>query len=528
MWCRFYYSFITIVRNLSLQYNYFMSKKDSKKIFVVLTLIFDVITLLLIPVEFLFFNVPAILAVLMVIASLVLNTLLIVKTKIKKLPKIILTIFTLFVSLIVLFDALLFPYWNSKVFKLNVNNITKNYDSELSQKEALDDLDYAYYYFKKIHPAMRLKSGSDFKMITDAYNSAREKICEKENIRVVELYQLIEGMFSLLRDAHTNAWVNYEEPHYLKYVNAINKKNYTFAGVNGILYKDLLKEKNNLYSYEKEEWAISDLADDSITIEGLVYLGFDISKDITYLLKSESCENKDYDSVQNATKYDFLTYKEYREYNNLNPNPTYSSFVSYTIDEEYSLAVLKLDSCTNNDEYKTALKNMFTEVKEKNIKNVAVDVRSNGGGSSLVINSFFKYLDIDDFYEASWIERYGPFEIKHKNPHRKNHRKEDLIFDGNVFVLTSKKSFSSAMMFPEYVKDNNIGKIIGEAPANDPNGYGDVVRFVLPNSRISMQISRSKFVRINQDTTEKFVEPDYPCDSDKVMEVLYELLEDKN
>ena len=74
------------------------------------------------------------------------------------------------------------------------------------------------------------------------------------------------------------------------------------------------------------------------------------------------------------------------------------------------------DSCRDKD----CLENMFREVKAHNIQNVAVDVRNNGGGSSLVINSFFRYLDIDDFYESSWNTRLGPFTVKHKKPYRKN------------------------------------------------------------------------------------------------------------
>ena len=43
---------------------------------------------------------------------------------------------------------------------------------------------------------------------------------------------------------------------------------------------------------------------------------------------------------------------------------------------------------------------------------------------------------------------------------------------------------------------SHIGKVIGETPANDPNGYSDVVCFYMPNSRIFIQILHKKFVQI--------------------------------
>ncbi|MBQ4236980.1 MAG: hypothetical protein II716_09105, partial [Treponema sp.] len=230
---------------------------------------------------------------------------------------------------------------------------------------------------------------------------------------------------------------------------------------------------------------------------------------------------------RHATKNDFLTYDEYFKYNQIETDSDDSSgsFCSYTLDLEHSLAVLTLKSCINNSYYRDLLRKMFTEIKDHGIKNVAVDVRDNGGGSSLVINSFFEYLDIDSFRESTSKVRLGPFMLDFDDALVKNVRQEDLLFRGNVYVLTSSESFSSAMMFPQFVKDNGIGKVIGETPANNPNGYGDTVVYYLPKSRIFMQISFKKFGRVNQNTSEKFVEPDFPCKADEALELLYDIVE---
>ena len=256
-----------------------------------------------------------------------------------------------------------------------------------------------------------------------------------------------------------------------------------------------------------------------------------MDREITYTLEKTDDKGQKVKEYLTVTKNDFLSYKDYLEYNKeyrqkkegASSESQTASFCSFEIDKEHNLAILTLTACENNAQYKKCLSDMFTKVKENNIGNVAVDVRNNGGGSSLVINNFIRYLDTEGFYEPTNSSRLGPFLVNYGNGYRKNNRIEDLLFTGNVYILTSVRSFSSAMMFPQMIKDNGLGKVIGQAPANNPNGYGDVVHFNMPNSRIFMQISYKKFHRVNQDTAEKYVEPDYPCESDEAMEELYKL-----
>ena len=494
------------------------------KTFVILTLLFDVLAALTIPADFFYFNVPQVVAICIALAAIICNLWLLfrVRTNFKRWVKVVVTFITVLFAGSAIFMAALFPYWNSVVYKTNVNHISLDYDYELPRYQALEDLDYAYHYVNKIHPAMQNKKSSEYNAVKDAYNEQTRIIKSSEKITVNELNRCIERMFSVLHDAHTYANANYAQPLYYREVKSINDSEYYFYGINGTSYKELLAQKSDLFSYENEEWVLPKIADYTIRTDSLEYLDIDISNGITYNLKGPD------GTIKNQTAYrdEFVTVDEYRKYNKMDQvsNTPAKPFCYYTIDDEHNVAVLTLTSCENNSTYKECLENMFKEVRAHNIQNVAVDVRGNGGGSSLVINSFFRYLDIDDFYESSWNTRLGPFTVKHKKPHRINHRvSDDLLFKGNVFVLTSTKSFSSAMMFPQYVKDNHIGKVIGETPANDPNGYGDVVHFYTPNARIFMQISHKKFVRIDEETSEKYVEPDYKCDSQDVMDVLYEV-----
>lgn len=90
--------------------------------------------------------------------------------------------------------------------------------------------------------------------------------------------------------------------------------------------------------------------------------------------------------------------------------------------------------------------------------------------------------------------------------------------------MTSANTFSSAMEFAEYVKDNNLGIIVGEAPGNNPNGYGEVAYFELPNSKLFMQISTKRFYRANAECRDLLVYPDIECKSDDKAEMIQKII----
>lgn len=166
---------------------------------------------------------------------------------------------------------------------------------------------------------------------------------------------------------------------------------------------------------------------------------------------------------------------------------------------------------------------MFTEIKQKNIQTVTVDLRGNGGGSSMVGNEFIKYLPVDSYYDGPYDWRWGFAEF-HSSPEISNEQYKNLLFDGNVYVLTDYGSFSAAKDFAMLIQDNRLGKVVGEPPANAVNGYGEITYFYLPNTGLYVQISTKKWYRIDGSNTDEYVMPDYACESKDCLEKLYEII----
>lgn len=153
---------------------------------------------------------------------------------------------------------------------------------------------------------------------------------------------------------------------------------------------------------------------------------------------------------------------------------------------------------------------MFEKIKEKNIQNLIIDVRGNGGGNSLVGDEIIHYLPVGRYpyygveaklSKKSRMQR-GYIRTKGRvsyNPGEKfNKQVKDLLFHGQVYVLVDEDTFSSANWIGVIFQDAGLGTIIGEPTGNNPNSYGDVLQFQLPNSQIRYQISMKKWIRPDQ------------------------------
>lgn len=337
-------------------------------------------------------------------------------------------------------------------------------------------------------------------------------------------------VFSVLGDGHTYVSAYYPEYHYLKYIYGHSMAGDELVAVNGFSMEEILDANSDYFSYESQEYGLRRVEIYLQSLEELAYLGFD-ADGITYTYRDS--EGNLFE--ESYAEDDFLTEKEYWEYNDPerlkkqesedSSNDEYE-FVKYEVMEAENLAVLTLYSCDYNNTYRKCLAEMFREVKEKGIGNVCVDLRTNGGGNSAVADEFIHYLDVDSYRTWGQDWRMGPLLISSEGRTLSNQRYLDLVFGGNVYVLTSTDTFSSAMDFAMLISDNKLGTIVGEAPGNSPESYGEITAFKLKNSGLFMQVSTKKWYRVDENSEDKFIEPDIKCDSDKALEVLLEYLRD--
>lgn len=456
-----------------------------------------------------------------IIAAVILitaNLYLWIKKKGKKFGKIVIALSSIIVILFNTYQAYFSPYWNS--YSQRMTGDIKAYDEEISCEDAIEDLNYVMRYVRKCHPVYIEEDATKANVLEESYNEAVKHLKDADVITVNKLMQEIQMMLATLGDGHTFAGGSYENECYLLDAAHFESEGYEISAVNGMSIEALFQEKSNLYCYELEGWGMERMQAHLKRLSGLAFLGIDSDKlDFTW-------ENQVGDRIEKTyTTADFVPYEEYMQENEEYFSDDREEFVYYEIDQERSLAVLTLQQCNYNEEYLTCLEEMFTEVKEQSIQNVAVDLRGNGGGNSLVADVFITYLDVDEYNTFSCpIVRRGPINIVGNNSSNVNvnQKQTNLLFSGNVYILTDTSTFSAAMDFTDMIQGNHLGIVIGEAPANSPNSYGDIAVFATPNTSILFQVSTKKWLRVNQDETDNMIHPDIECNGRDVYTYLYE------
>lgn len=485
-----------------------------KKGYLFLCILLDILAVAIIPLNLQFFSMPEFMSIILSLAAFA-AFMAFLRTCGRRVGSVVLGVLTILCIGISLFGTYCNPYWNSISYRKQPDYYTDV--EKVSSREAKEDLEYAMKYVKKLHPALKDEMPEE---VEKQYETVLSELEQAGEIDTCTLGRKIETVLSLLGDGHTFVRAHNREKHYLKDTEKNRQAGKTLRQVNGVELEDLFRQNSSLYSYDAESWGMSSMKNDLLTLEGLKYLNIPVQDGVSYTYEDKEGNLETVTYGEN----DFITYEEYAALNWSDGETEEQPFVRYELMEEENLALLTLDSCEYTEEYCACLREMFSEIKEKNIGNVAVDLRNNGGGSSMVANEFIRYLDVDSYQEPTFQWRLGFFELSPSDGISHNEKDEELLFRGKVYVLTSVNTFSSAMMFAEYIKDNRLGEIVGEPCGNTPGGYGDIAVFKLPNSQSYMQVSTKEFIRADRECKDKLVEPDISCSSEEALEVLYDYL----
>ncbi|MHA4811585.1 S41 family peptidase [Flavitalea flava] len=212
------------------------------------------------------------------------------------------------------------------------------------------------------------------------------------------------------------------------------------------------------------------------------------------------------------------------------------------IDSATNTAFMSLNTFEHGNHLVRFFRESFRTLDEKQVANLVIDVRSNGGGDAsnstlltrYIIDKKFKIADslyairrhsgYDRYIEKSFLYRllmivltskrsdgryhYGYFERHYYNPVRTHH------FNGQVYILTGGNSFSATSLFAGALKGQKNVTLVGEETGG--GYYGNTAWMIpdveLPNTHIRFRLPRFRLV-VNK-TREKDgrgVLPDVPA-----------------
>lgn len=198
----------------------------------------------------------------------------------------------------------------------------------------------------------------------------------------------------------------------------------------------------------------------------------------------------------------------------------------YTVRDVGVLSMSSFDSGVGNssatreevqaklEDYAQFVKEAFARFKEAEVEAVVIDMRDNPGGNSLVGDTILQYLTDKPYRMVASVNVKVSEQSKARELRLNNYRIEDpvgtilrfdgefkmpapspLNFNGDVYVLTSRCTASSAMRFASVIKDFEFGTVVGEETGGLPTNFGDFITFNLPETNLELRVSHKYFVR---------------------------------
>ncbi|MHB8063635.1 MAG: S41 family peptidase [Ruminiclostridium sp.] len=109
-------------------------------------------------------------------------------------------------------------------------------------------------------------------------------------------------------------------------------------------------------------------------------------------------------------------------------------------------------------------KELWNYIDSQEVEKFVLDIRNNRGGISTILDPFIKELKKSSFNE-----------------------------NNKLYVIIGKDTFSSAILNAISLKNETKAYFVGEATGGEPNHYGEVKKFMLPNSQIPIGYSTKYF-----------------------------------
>jgi len=194
------------------------------------------------------------------------------------------------------------------------------------------------------------------------------------------------------------------------------------------------------------------------------------------------------------------------------------------IDTTLSSAYMMVNTFARGNKLRRFFKECFTELEERKIKHLVIDVRSNGGGDASLSTLLTKYLIdhkfklADSLYAVKRSSEYGKyveknfvywtamqFITKKKKDGKYHfgyferhyfHPKKNRHYDGNIYILTGGNSFSATTLFASALKGQSNVLLIGEETGG--GAYGNTAWMIpdvtLPNTKVRFRLPKFRLV----------------------------------
>jgi hypothetical protein len=411
-----------------------------------------------------------------------------------------------------------------------------------SKSEVEEDLNFAFEKLTNIHPFFL--DNEEFELHRNIFLQTKESL--KDSMTQNEVYLLLAPLLSSLNDGHTcvNMPLNQRAEYsaaggkaFPFFVNIVNDSIYVsfycgndsslFYGgeqileINGIEASKMVHDMEILYggkSSANKQKAIAD------KFRFLIWIFYQFEGNYELTIKNNQHE------IRELT-IPGITSTEFRQNIKRMPKANNTNF-AFRLNQHEETALIKIKSFGDLNGFCAFADSAFAEINKNKIKNLVIDVRNNGGGRSVVVDSLMNYLtdkayaqyqrietrvspELIERYKkryperVEWITQYAVNELVSQDSNVKSPANNNLLFKGNLFLLVNKTSFSAAATFAGVFKELKLGTIIGEETGGTIGYYGDYWNMKTIHTGINFYVSPKRFIQHGGNDLDKGVLPDY-------------------
>ena len=415
----------------------------------------------------------------------------------------------------------------------------------INNKKALQDLDYLVNRLEEVHPNIYYHLSE--KEAEKKLNKIRERLTEKDNWNSFEIFKLFSPFVASFKDGHTYLSINNQFKDYynkggeifpfdIKFIedDVLIYNNYSkqdiekdtrILSVNGIPINEIIDTVKACISSENNSYAKA-IMERNLPI--YMWALFDFNGHYNLLLKGSN--GYEYDVKLEGVN------KEARSKNT--PEPKNENWSLHFPVEGNAYLIINTFSGSLRNAFERDIDKYFEEINKRDIKNLFIDISENGGGNTDLAKYLYEYCNDQPYSLFSEVRmKYSDYAFKNRSNsftklyYRLKKNEDDMLvfnstivepkdrnhrFNGNLYVITSNFTFSTATDFAAIVKDHQAGKIIGEETGGLASCYGDIISDKLPNSKLLFGISYKYFLRPAGFDNGKGVLPDIEMDISKL------------
>lgn len=390
-------------------------------------------------------------------------------------------------------------------------------DTILTKEQVMEDRQAAIRFVENVHPYFILEEDlSDYQKARQHYMDITENKMRAEDFQAATAEYLC-----FFQDGHTCLW--WREQEYLE-LKGTYQKGHTYLEKNGEvtdIYVESIGGRDMETIYQTIDRMIPAENEKAAEVNRDRYV---TGKNMLKLAGAEILGNSAMVIYSDGSKEECL-FKEGEK-----SLPKGQERETNTFNMDGDVFVINFVECVDDDNLKSIAKELKSAVKNGCGK-VLIDVRGNGGGNSNACERLLKAMGMkapgydmvvrfskEASKQAGYLRSNGSFKWKGSDRCKSNEKVE-------LIVLCDRDTFSSATMLLVWVRDGNLGKIVGEASSNTPSSYGDILYLSLPNSHLDASVSHKQFIRPDEKNNSRMLIPDVETSSRDAYEKAMELFE---